>query len=1049
MAHQFHFHRPSRTQSALAAQPAIPSQPALPPLVRRFWPALYAAIVLILVLLFLVELARAGGPHYVAGASYFDPAVKGALVTWAQGSVVYYTDQGNLSPLLPQAAADAFVADAFSRWTSISMAAVAATRGGQLAEDVNGSNVVVNVDGSISMPNDVLPGAVGTPLGIVYDADGKVTDALLGQGAGDPAYCFTNAVYGGPDNLSTTANFLHALVVINGNCTLASNQLADVEYRLVRVLGRVLGLDWSQVNVNVQTRQPVPVPEDFAGFSIMHAMDLISCVPISICYSAADQPKMDDRAALGRLYPVTPQNQSNFPGKQLFSANTVRIHGSVYFVDGSGQPGQPMQGVNVVARWVDPTTGSPSRTTVAAAVSGFLYCGQAGNPVNGPDDASGQPLNKYGSDDPAVEGFFDLAGLEIPNGASSAQYQLSVEAVDSFWSQAVGPYGPWQVQPSGAPQPILVTVSAGGDLQQDILMSGSAVATQDVFDPQDYATPAPVPAPGYWLGTLSGYGNSDYFWFTGQSNRTLSVEVTALAEAGTATETKSLPVIGMWALADPAGTIAPAQTPTAFNSSTFGMSRLDAVLLANGPFRIGISDARGDGRPDFKYAARVLYSDSVTPTRASVGGGTVLALQGIGFRAGNLFAVASAATPILALSPNHLVVTAPAMADGVLDISVNDPNTGSASVMSGALTYGAGPTDIIQLIAGSNPQTPVGAEAANPIRMGVYSYDGSTAVAGASVALSAAPNAGFAACGGASSCTLLTDESGQVSSRVTLLTVGTTTITAQLAPASYANPKSVQTTLQGTSSSLDFALTAPYVFVAQGATLDLAISGRALNNGAPISGRAVDFQVVKGTGTLSAASVNTDSNGYANTTLHVVALGSDVQVSACVQPNSNPCQSYYVTSVPTSQILVEPVSGTIQAIGAGQSFQPVTVRATDSSAVPNPVRGAVVVFQSAIGRGNQNSPIQWIIGETIITRNPMPVTLSTSQTTVTSDADGLATLQPSLGGLTGALEIQGTAAAGTGTLPFELQSFAMMQGGSREVRRRGSLRPFEPRNSPE
>ena len=405
------------------------------------------------------------------------------------------------------------------------MAAVLATRAGQLAENVSGANVIVNLDGSISMPSDILPSAVGTPVGIVYDADGAVTDALLGLGAGGSSSCFSNAVFGGPDNLSTSAHFLHALVILNGNCAQTASQLEDVTYRLVRVLGRVLGLDWSQANLNVQTRNPVPAPEDYAGFSIMHALDLVSCVPISSCYANADQPKMDDRAALSRLYPITTQNQSNFPGKQLFFENTIRVHGSVRFVDENGQPAQPMQGLNVVARWVDPVTGKASRTTVASAVSGALFCGNAGNPVNGFSDSFGLPFRQFGSDDPAVEGFFDLAGLEIPNGANSAQYQLSVEAMDPFWSQAVGPYGPWQVQPSGAAQPITVTVSMGGDLQQDILMSGSATQVQDMFEPEDYTTPAPVPTAGDWLGTLSGYGDPDYFWFTGRDARTLSVEV--------------------------------------------------------------------------------------------------------------------------------------------------------------------------------------------------------------------------------------------------------------------------------------------------------------------------------------------------------------------------------------------------------------------------------------------------------------------------------------------------------------------------------------------
>ena len=95
----------------------------------------------------LTVLARAGGPEYVAGTSYFDPAVKGVPLTWAQGAINYYTDRGNLSPLLPGASADAFVANAFRRWTSIPTAAVIAHRAGQLGEDVSGLNV--NATGGI------------------------------------------------------------------------------------------------------------------------------------------------------------------------------------------------------------------------------------------------------------------------------------------------------------------------------------------------------------------------------------------------------------------------------------------------------------------------------------------------------------------------------------------------------------------------------------------------------------------------------------------------------------------------------------------------------------------------------------------------------------------------------------------------------------------------------------------------------------------------------------------------------------------------------------
>src|SRR6202030_4564792 len=84
------------------------------------------------------------------------------------------------------------------------------------------------------------------------------TNALLGEGAGGLADCFTNAVFGGPDNFSTSGNIVHALVIINGICAATNAQLPDVQYRLVRILGRVVGLGWSQANVNVLTQLPAP-----------------------------------------------------------------------------------------------------------------------------------------------------------------------------------------------------------------------------------------------------------------------------------------------------------------------------------------------------------------------------------------------------------------------------------------------------------------------------------------------------------------------------------------------------------------------------------------------------------------------------------------------------------------------------------------------------------------------------------------------------------------------------------------------------------------------
>src|SRR5438270_6208716 len=88
-----------------------------------------------------IPAALAGGPKYVAGSSYFDPAVKGVPITWPQAPISYYTDQGSLSAILPNSMADAYVTDAFSRWTAVQTAALVAVQSGHLAEDVNGTNV--------------------------------------------------------------------------------------------------------------------------------------------------------------------------------------------------------------------------------------------------------------------------------------------------------------------------------------------------------------------------------------------------------------------------------------------------------------------------------------------------------------------------------------------------------------------------------------------------------------------------------------------------------------------------------------------------------------------------------------------------------------------------------------------------------------------------------------------------------------------------------------------------------------------------------------------
>lgn len=965
------------------------------------------ALAAFIVLLFAL-LSRAGGPNLIAGTTYFDPAVTGQPLIWPQGAITYYTDQGDLSPILPNASANSFVASAFSIWTSVPTAALTATSGGQLAEDVNGTNIAVS-DGVITAPADITPSATDTPIGVVYDEDGSVTNILLGEGAGDASECFYNAVYGGADNFGIEATYQHALIVINGQCAQQSSQLTDVEYRLVRVIGNVLGLGWSQLNLNVITGNPTATSDYYAGFPVMHYMDSTYCVPITNCYPNPYQLAMDDQAAISRLYPVTSQNQSSFSGKKVFASATARLYGSVFFTDTSGNAAQAMQGANVVARWINPTTGQPSGQYAASSVSGFLFTGNAGNPITGLDDPMGDPLSDWGSSNSTVEGFFDLGGLQIPSG-SSAQYQLTVEAINPTWSEGVGPYAPYQVTPSGVMEPITITLKEGQDIEQNILMTETAQPLPSWAESETWTNPAPVPQAGDWEGSLGTYGDVAYFSIPAQANRSMSVAVTALNESVSPSETKLQPVIGMWPAPAAEGSAPPALTTSSFNTFNFAMTRLDAQIASSASFLIGIADLRGDGRPDYRYHAQVLYGDSVSPPRIGVSGGPVTVL-GTGFSPRLTATIGSVAATILQASAAQVIISAPAQADGPQSITLTDPATGGSTTLTNVLTYGAAASDSIVLRNGSNPQTPVGTQAANPISVRVVAADGVTAVAGATIAWSTTNSVQLSACAGASSCSVTTDQSGLAATWATPTVSGAATITATLAPSTYNPAQSVSATLSATDPASAIGALSQYTWIAQGATLSVPITVRVLNNGTPQSAATVNFAVAVGSGTLSAASAQTNSNGYASVSLSLAQFSAAAQVNACVAPSNAPCQQIYFNIVAPPQMNLQPVSGGGQ-ISTGSAFQPLVVRVVDSASPPDLVLGAAVTFQTVVMRpaaGASNEPTT-------------PVILSVSQSSVPSDANGLASIVPSSAGFTGPLQMNVMAAAGTSAmLDFPLQ----------------------------
>jgi hypothetical protein len=948
--------------------------------------------------------SRAGGPAFVAGSGYL-PGIEGLPLVWLNGSVQYFTDQGGLSPILTNAQADSLVAAAFSTWTSVAGVSLTATEAGHLAEDVNGANIAATVAGVVIAPADITASATTAPVAIVYDADGTVTDALFGQGAGGLEDCFTNAVYGVADNFSTSGNIVHALVIINGVCASSPAQLPDVQYRLVRVLGSILGLGWSQANVNVLTQSPAPTAADYAGFPAMHYSDPVSCVPISICFQNAAVPKMDDVNALARLYPAGASPQLS-----------GRIFGSVYFTDASGNAMQPMQGVNVVARLI--ATGQPSRQSVVTSVSGFAFHGNAGNIVLGYTDANGLRYDRVGSADPALEGFFDLGQLPIPQGQTIAEYQLSVEPLDANWSLGVEPYATSQVAPSGSFAPVVVTIQSGSNVERDILLSNSEIVKPHPGSGSTYVTPAVLPQDAAWGSWISGYGSTDWFEFTAQGNRTASISATAIDEMGNPTENKLLPIIGVWQLSDTSGNPAPASTPFAFNTQTFGVSRLDVQFGALDNYRIGVSDLRGDGRPDYFYQANLLYADTVTPARVSVAGG-IVNLNGIGFNPRQRVTVGALSGATLFANSNRIEASLPAAAlDGVATIQVTDPANGGLSQMIGALTYGAAATDLLQLVQGSESATPVGGTAPAPIRVRVVTADGITPVGGATIAWSATNGLTFSACNGLNSCSVRSDETGEAATMVTPVAVGLSTITASLAPATYLVPQTQQASVVAVSTSLDLSALNPTRWIAQGASLSTPLSVIALNLGTPRQSVPINFSVVQGTASLSAATATTNALGAATVTASVTNQQATALISACVAPANAPCQTFTLFATPSSLWKLETVNGSSQSIGVGGSFQPLVMRITDGSVADNPVTGVAVTFVTTLAQINLAGG-QTGLGE----QSEMPVILGSSQVQIITTQNGLATIIPSASNV-GLCDVFVSVSAGSSTAQFQFESLA-------------------------
>jgi IPT/TIG domain len=867
------------------------------------------------------------------------------------------------------------VAQSASAWSSVPTAALSITNGGSLNEDVSGSNVTAGPNG-ITMPADIQSTATSRPLAIVYDADGSVINAFFGSGASAASDCRDNGVMTIVDNVETDGTIQHALMLLNGLCAANSAQLSVLQYQMVRAFGRILGLDWSQANESMFVGDQITA-EGLAGWPIMHPVEYVCSINGIPCTPNGLTLRYDDIAAINRLYPVTAANKSSFTGKKLTAAATISVQGTIHFKNGQG-----MQGVNVVLRPLKQGTDTPNIQYTVTAVSGTLFQGAQPNPVNGPNDNQGNPFNQYGNDEQTLEGWFDLSGVPLPIGTTIADYQLSFEPLNPLYAlgYSVGPYTQGQVSPSGTmPVITLNGLTAGITITQDVVIQDSADESYSVNDGNE-SEPAPIPASGEWTGRITGYGHMGWFTWPVRANRELTIEAVALDERGQPAENKARPVLGTWNGTDAPGTLPVSSTAQPFNGDQAGLTTLSVATVAQGSLTVGVADSRGDGRPDYLYRGRLLYADSVMPTRVSLNGGPIT-IRGIGFRANSVVTVNGVAAALTSVTPTEITAIAPPAngAKGVVLVTVSDPATLAVTAIQDGLSYDAMGGDALSIVTA--PLGTVGSGVPVPFTVKALSAGAQTPAPGVTVTFTVTEGTASLGCG-QMTCSVISGGDGVATMSVSANSTALAQVTASLNDGA-----SVITEFTGSTAPEIVALT-PNLYIAIGATASWSPQAEVLSGNTPLAGQSVNWSAVRGA-TPSTTTAMSNPNGIASPQLSIgpLAGGADIPLYACM-PGNTTCTTFQIYSVHPEVAQLAAVSGAGQTLSASAVPAPVVLKVTD--AVGHPMAGGTVTFYETLKQWTPDCPAQG--------RCPSVPVVATQTVRAISGSDGLVTLTPLTGG---------------------------------------------------
>jgi len=301
-------------------------------------------------------------------------------------------------------------------------------------------------------------------------------------------------------------------------------------------------------------------------------------------------------------------------------------------------------------------------------------------------------------------------------------------------------------------------------------------------------------------------------------------------------------------------------------------------------------------------------------------------------------------------------------APGTVTISASVSGVSPAQTFTATATVG--PAVAPAIVSGNSQTAAVGTALANPLVVKIADQYGNPL---SDVGVSFSVTAGS---GTLSASSALTNSSGQAQVTLTLgTTAGTVTVNATISgvptPATF-----TATATPGSPASLAIVSGNSQTAIGGSLLLNPLVTKLTDQYSNPVVGITVLFTVASGAGSLSSSSVITDSNGRAQVTWRLGAVGAEHAVHASA--GTLPAVTFTATAITGPPATLTIVSGNNQTAVAGTTLPlPLVVRVTDQNG--NVVPGVTVNFAatggggtvsaaSAITASNGQAQVSWALG---------------------------------------------------------------------------------------